>query len=282
MFLGWGKWALIVGGVLLWSGHWQKDGVLVPFKRWQEWVVFGAALTSFTVLLTIGATRAARQGEALKPPDTGIEKQRPASSPPAKPKLVLWTTGDEGPLEYVIKHHPIEGDSPLGFGLTLRNQGTVTANRIRFRVEILTSSVDLKTIPPFTNQSRGPNDDYILEFPYQHPGGPPIPITLTFTFRKDQSPFSVNFWAEADEVERASAYLGTITITRAAFLIISACAARVSGFSNLLLTPALFAALHLGSCASFFNTSFCFALYLGSLCIFFIAALCFALYSGSL
>jgi len=159
---------LIVGGVLLWSGHWQKDGVLVPFKRWQEWVVFGAALTSFTVLLTIGATRAARQGEALKAPDTGIEKQRPASSPPAKPKLVLWTTGDEGPLEYVIKHHPIEGDSPLGFGLTLRNQGTVTANRIRFRVEILTSSVDLKTIPPFTNQSRGPNDEYILYFPFQH------------------------------------------------------------------------------------------------------------------
>jgi hypothetical protein len=115
-----------------------------------------------------------------------------------KPKLVLWTTGDEGPLEYVKPR--IEGDSPVGFGLTLRNQGTATANKIRFRVEILTSSVDLKTIPLFTNQSRGPNDDYILEFPFQRPGMP-LPITLTFTFRKNQSPFDVNFFAEADEVE---------------------------------------------------------------------------------
>jgi hypothetical protein len=67
---------LIVGAVLLWSGHWQKDGVLAPFKKSRDWLVFGAALSTLTVLLTVGATRAARQREVLETPDNGIEKQR--------------------------------------------------------------------------------------------------------------------------------------------------------------------------------------------------------------
>jgi hypothetical protein len=131
-----------------------------------------------------------------------------------KPKLELNIAGvtlnTTIPVNYKVRE---QSDTTMAFDFSLANSGNATATKGLVRVLIQAKEVGLTCSSPFQKLVEEPDSllhTYIIPFDYLRPRGA-LPVTITFTFPKSQSPFPVLFNADAEEIETGT-FLGQLLV----------------------------------------------------------------------